>query len=658
MASPTSDPGPYAEFIFRYLLKSLPAFPGAARAVSETEHPIEGDNWFWADDNAKVLELLGHPSIWAKRPEAVRDILQFLRAMCDGPFIFRRIALPRLVTTRHEGGQAEFLHSLMNVGCDLARGVVSLGMRFHDGRTARNVVMTGNYVRFAHRGRVYTVDVEDNITHHAIERTEAAVRLVWRADIGFARAPFLLQKRRLGTLTYTCTIRANTMFVDFEAALDIDSGIEVSDVVLSFGFDDLSITDNNVRYENIRVAFPDAPALRHTATGKQRFEIAIDSASYWCVAQRSQISGFALAVHSLPHEGSPIHALKGTCKTPGQLHNLVSEHRFLGMHSGTRLLAGERKIITAGGFYDEPDSYAATLARYSRGVEEATVAIDLSISYDFGAEVKAFARCFRSLAGAAPPVADSALRDELRRIVDHFHAVYQSHFIVPYRNNASAIFSRSVAFMAFAYVDMLAATNDPMYRAALREACEIIMTFERQNEAIDGRMQSGFLMGQENDSLPYVDCHSSCLLALAKSTVLLDEPAWLASIDRGLEAYRVDTIKLFFLGWQKQDVVGVDYRLPDGSRRTLDMFWNFNAGLTLRLFNTLRATRHAGLREVWERHAPRIEALELLMRHRVAHSLRSRDGTIEILSSMLSAETNSETQPWVALALIDADNVN
>jgi hypothetical protein len=189
----------------------------------------------------------------------------------------------------------------------------------------------------------------------------------------------------------------------------------------------------------------------------------------------------------------------------------------------------------------------------------------------------------------------------------------------------------------------------------LREACDIIATFERQNEAVDGSIQSGFLMGQEHDSLPYADCHSSCLLALVKSTVSLDDPTWLPSIDSGLAAFRVDTVALFFLGSQKQDIVGVDYKLVDGSRRTMDMFWNFNAGLALRLFNALRATEHAGLREIWGRHAARIDMLELLIRHRILKSLRYRDGAVEILSSMLSAETNSETQPWVALALVAAE---
>jgi 2-polyprenyl-3-methyl-5-hydroxy-6-metoxy-1,4-benzoquinol methylase len=634
------------------MFKPLPPFPGASRGVSETEIPIEGDNWFWADDNAKVLELLSHPLVWRERPEEIRNIIEFIIAMCEGPFIFRRIATPRLVTASSADGKAEFLHSLMNVGCDLPRGVVSLGMRFHDGRTARNVQMTGNYVRFHHGGKVFTIDVEEHIRHWSIDESDGELRLVWKAEIDFGVWP----KRRLGELTYTITVRAASMFVDIEAALELDPNIEVSDVILTFAYDALSLNDNNVRYEDIRIAFAGKAPTMFTVEKRGGVDLPAAGATYWCVAQRSHISGFALAVHSLPRAGSPIDAIRATSQTRGQLHWLVSEHRFAGPQRGGSLVAGERKIITAGGFYDEPDKYAAMLAHHSDRSGAGTAPIDLSISYDYGAEVKAFARCFRSLSLQDPPVRDIALRDELRRLVDHFHQAYQTHFIAPYRGNASAIFSRSISFMAFAYADMMAATGDPMYRNALREACEIISTFERQNESIEGGVQSGFLMGQESDSLPYPDCHGSCLLALVRGTELLDETAWLASIDRGLAAYRIDTIRIFFLGMQKQDLVGVDYKLPDGSRRTLDTFWNFNGGLTLRLFNALRATRHSGLRSIWEKHAPRLEPLEFLIRHRIGKSLRPRGDAIEILSSMLSMETNSETQPWAALALIGEQN--
>jgi hypothetical protein len=646
-----SDPLPYARYILRHMMKDLPPFAGAVRAVSETEFPIEGDDWYWADDNAKVLELLGLPAIWRDSPEEVGHILRFVRALCDGPFIFRRIAAQRLELIQQGEGTAAILHGLLNVGADLQAGSVALGMRFHDGRTARNVELTGNYVRFIHRGRTLTLDVETAITSHAIDAEDGLIRLIWRAELDFATSAFARRRQRLGALTYTVTIRANTVFVDIEAALDIDPSADVSDVILTFGFDNLSTNDNNVRYEDLRATFPAAEPMTVTGRRKDSIDVAVGGADYWSVAQKSHMSGFALAVHSLPHAGSPIHTIRARYNDQEQLHWVVAEHRFEGPCSG-RLVAGERKVITSGGFYDDAPRYAETLARYSANLRPEDAPIDFSISYDYGAEVKAFARCYRTLCGPNPPAAPEGLREDLHEVIRGFHEAYQTYFVLPARTNAAAIFSRSIAFMAFAYADMLVATNDDLYRAALREACEIILTFERQNEAVHGEPQSGFLMGQENDSLPYPDCHSTCLLALVRGTELLGEESWLPSIDLGLASYCIDTIGLFFLGMQKQDIVGVDYKLPDGSRRTLDMFWNFSTGLTLRLFNALRATTHPGLRAVWAKHEPRLSVLEMLMHDRVGKSLRDRDGSIEIRTSMLSMETNSETQPWVALALI------
>ena len=32
--------------------------------MAETEEAVDGDRWFWADDNAKVLEFLALPALW------------------------------------------------------------------------------------------------------------------------------------------------------------------------------------------------------------------------------------------------------------------------------------------------------------------------------------------------------------------------------------------------------------------------------------------------------------------------------------------------------------------------------------------------------------------------------------------------------------------
>ncbi len=644
----------FAAFIRQYLLRPLPALAPSVRAVTETEYPAEGDDWFWTDDNAKVLELLGLPEVWREHPQDVTDILRFVIGMCEGPFIFRRLAGARLQQVAAEGDVAQFVHSLMDISCDLPRGKVTLGMRFHDGRTARNVVLTGNYVSFRYRDRPFSLDVEEAIFEHAIVLDGDRLTMTWQSELFFTPMRFG-RARRLGRIVYTVAVRANSMFVDVEAALDLDPTVEVSDVVLTFGYDELSHGENGVHYENIRTAHPSQPAQWQVAGKRGNMHLPAEGCHYWSIAQTSQISGFALAVHTLPHAGSPLHSINATCKDAGKLHWLVAEHRFAGPQSG-RLVAGERKVITAGGFYDLADAYATTLPSIAARADAGGPAIDPSISYDYGAEVFAFTRCYRALMAANPPVDDPELRDRLRKTIDHFVAVYQAHFIAPFRANVSAIFSRSVSFMALAYADMVEVTGDDRYRAALTEAADIVLAFERQNTDVAGEPQSAFAMGRDADSLPYVDCHSSCLLALTRASEVLGEDRWLSAIDRGLAAYRIDTQAITFGNREdKQDVVTVDYLAPDGKRHSMPAFWNYHIGITLRMVNAIRASQHPGLQVVWAKHATRFTTLEWMMRHRVEQCLRPRGDGMEIRTSVLSSETNSETQPWVAIALLDAD---
>ena len=654
LSGPSLSASAFAAFVRKYLLRSLPPGAPSARAVTETQYPAEGDDWFWTDDNAKVLELLSLPEVWRENPEDVADILRFVIGMCEGPFIFRRLAGSRLQQVSRDGGAARFVHSLMNISCDLARGSVGLGMRFHDGRTASNVLMTGNYVSFLYRGRSYVVDVEDAISGYDVALDADRLILSWQSELSF-RQGLLRTVHRLGRLVYTVAVRANSMFVDVEAALDLDPEITVEDVVLTFGYDNLSHGTNEVRYETIRAAHPVKPAQCRGPGERSGLHMAVEGCNYWSIAQTSQISGFALAVHSLPQPGSPLHSLNATCSPEDRLHWVVAEHRFAGPQSG-RLVAGERKVITAGGFYDLADIYATTLAGLAARGDTGAPAIDPSISYDYGAELLAFTRCYCALTAKNPPVDDATLCCLLRDRIDHFCDVYQTHFMTPFRANASAIFSRSVAFMALALADMVELTGEPRYVAPLRDACEIILSFECRNRDVAGQPQSAFVMGREAGSLPYVDCHSSCLLALVRATDVLDDGQWLASIDLGLRAYRVDTQAIEFdRTLHKQDVVAVDYLATDGTRHAMPAFWNYQIGITLRMLNALRASRRDDLRAVWQLHAPRFTTLEWMLRHRVEQCLRRREDATEIRTSVLSSETNSETQPWVAVALLNAD---
>ena len=88
------DPVAAAEFILRRLYRRLPVGGAEYFAVGETEHPFAGDDWCWTDDNAKIVEFLAHPSLRRRYAKETTAIVGFLRAMCRGPLIFRRVSAP------------------------------------------------------------------------------------------------------------------------------------------------------------------------------------------------------------------------------------------------------------------------------------------------------------------------------------------------------------------------------------------------------------------------------------------------------------------------------------------------------------------------------------------------------------------------------------
>lgn len=642
----THNPASFAAFIISRLLKPLPGTTGG-QAVSETEQAMDGDDWWWADDNAKVLELLALPEVWSAYPEAVAEVIGFIESMCDGPLIFRRVAAPRLEIEENRGGHGRFLHSLMNISCDLTKGEVSLGMRFHDGRTARNATFGGNYVRFRYREREITVDAEEGIHSYAIEPFDGGVRLVWRSRISFPGGTFN-RKVHAGELTYRCTILSRSMFVDFEAELDIAPDVGISDVVLTFGCDKLSHNENHIRYEVLSAVSGSDATVVSKADGTDGLTVPMAGARYWSAYQTSHMAGFAAAIHSLPEDPSRVIALNAAAADDGLIW-AVSEHRFDGRASG-RLTARERKIITSGGFYADAVLYADVLARQLGLGERQGMAVDLSISYDYGAEINAIARCLRVLASdAAPQIADApALRKRLEAGFLALNAAYDRYFVQPAHHDLSAVFSRSLAYVAFAHAELAGGEANAARRQSLREICDLIMGFEKINTGLDGAMQSGFVMGTDIDGLPYVDCHAACLLALVRGTDILGGDDWLGAIDRGLSAFCLDTQVVWD---RKVDVVCVEFQDPAGVRHRTETFWNFKAGLCLQLFHALKSTQAPALRDIWTKHARRMETFEGILRNQIGQSVRTHEDGVEILTSMLSAETNSETQPWVALGL-------
>src|SRR5262249_49679003 len=198
-----------AEFLVRHMYRPLELKNEESFfAISETELPIAGDSWFWTDDNAKVLEFLSRPELWQRFPRETTEILRFVRAMCCGPLIFRRVSQPRLEPTEEQGTLSGYRHSLMSVKYDLRRGTVVSGLRFHDERNYDNLLLSGNYVEFTYHRRRFRLGVESAISDIDAKQDGYSLRLRHSGDLHFKPR---WKQLRLGRITYTYMIDARSM---------------------------------------------------------------------------------------------------------------------------------------------------------------------------------------------------------------------------------------------------------------------------------------------------------------------------------------------------------------------------------------------------------------------------------------------------------------
>jgi hypothetical protein len=635
---------PYAAFLLRRLFRAC----GAVQAVAETEHPTDGDVWAWADDNAKVLELLSHPGLWRQFPEETAAILRFLIGMCDGPFIFRRIGAPRLERAAGDDRAGTWLHAMMHVVTDLPAGCVMLGIRFHDGRTARNLYLTGNYVSFRHRDRHFTLDVEEAISESGTSLQDGCLVASHAGELHFDAEGGRL---RLGRISYVHRVEARSMLVRVEAVLELDPEIEVADVTLTIGHDNLSHGENNVHYGRIGLLGADGTARVHVAEAADTLVLPAEGTAYYGFGQE-EMHGFALGIHTRPLNPERLRELRVVQHGPGRLHWVVAAYDFPGPHrGGARLAVAEDKLLTAGGFHAEAAAYERLMREAAAAPPEAWPR-DLSISYDYGVEINAFAKCFAVLAAgdaAAPP----GLAAELKALADRYLDAYRLHFVEGFRRGENTVFSRQIAFVIMAAATLLRATGEDRYRRDLAALVEVLLQFELPLPDTGAGPESGFLMGVRSSRDIHVDCHSAALLALAHAAPFLPEMGIAAAIERGMAAYALVTGSIEWLGaTRKVDTIGIRWTDEAGQPRVSHAFWNFHVGLTLRLFRALRESPDAGLRALHAGYADRLAVLEPLLLRQVALGTREHPDGREIRSSWLSSETNSETQPWVLLGLL------
>jgi len=612
-------------------------------AIAETALPIAGDSWFWTDDNAKVLEFLSRPELWQRFPNETTEVLRFVRAMCRGPLIFRRVSPPRLEPTEKQGALSGHRHSLMNLKYDLSRGEVIVGLRFHDERNSDNLLLTGNYVEFTHHRRRFRLGVEPAISDVDAKQDAHTLRLRHSGDLHFKSRRNQL---RLGRITYTYTIDARSMLIDIEVTLEIDPGVPVTDVVLTIGHDQLG----RMRYRTIAADTAPAakPLFRAGLPGRRQHNLA--GTSYYLIRQNHS-SGDSFAIHSMPRDPARLSGIETLVQRWGRLRLAVTRYSFPGSQCGARLVVGERKLLTGGGFYDRIADYAALIRGAASTASTQQAVWDFSTSYDYGSKINAFAKCFAVCKSGNVTTDPEINLDELRSLFDLYLNYYFEFFVNLHAKQLISIFSRDLSFVILGVVTMYRATNATDYLRRLARLCDVLLEFEVRFYDIAGSPASGFLMRMNSVRAAFVDCHSAALLALTQAARYLDDPRFVAAIERGLAGYFVETGALATGGLGESDTLSTMMVDRCGIRRTENSFWNFKVGMTLRFFAALRNSPNPSLRSIVARYSDRMVLFESVLRGQLERSITQNEGEIEIRTAVSAGETNSETQPWVMLGL-------
>jgi hypothetical protein len=634
---------PAAEFLIRHLFRSIDVADGTRySAIAESENP-GGDNWFWNDDNAKSLEFLSRPEVWQHFPGETAEVLRFVRSMCHGPYIFRRVSSPRLEASGKDGTVSKYLHSLMQLKCDLLRGAVAAGVRFHDERTHDNLWLTGNRVEFTRRHRRFALNVESAISNVDAAQEGDMLRLRHSSDLYFT---LRWRQLHLGQLTYTYTIDARSMVIGVEASLDLAPGREVTDVMLTIGHD-----FRHSYFTSIGADTQPTGNLLFTAREPGRGMVGMAGSSYYSIRQ-GFISGDALAIHTVPRGPARLVTVETEVQPAGRLYRAAATYAFPGPQRGGRLVAAECKLITAGGFYNRVADYIGFVndAVASRSAQHA--AYDYSISYDYGVTINAFAKCFAVCASGDVTPQTATLRDELRSLFNLYLDYYFDLYVNEHARQPNTIFSRELAFVILGVVTMYRATGDDDYLRRLGRLCDVLLDFEVKFLDVAGNPASGFLMRLDSPRAAYVDCHSAALLALTQASRYVRDQRLAAAIDRGLASYFLETCRVDVGGPRKVDTVSTTMIDNHGTRRTENPFWNFKVGMTLRFFGALRNAVDPAVQAVAARHRDRIELFEIILRRQLERSITERDDGVEIRCAEIAAETNSETQPWVMLGLL------
>jgi len=641
---------PMVAYIKRRLVKTATMGAESFPALAETAERFNDTSWFWTDDNAKAAELLCEPSLFDADPVTAEAAIDFVLRMSEGAVIQRRCGPPELRVLSTDPRAFRMETAFFILEGDLSQGLVRHSLRFNDGRTVTAAQHTGNTITIRQGRRNRTLDIEKNITVFAVEPRDDSVVLWHSSAVVMPALPLLRQKARpLGQVRYTYTVHRDRPAVTLRVDLQLDPGVKLDDCVLTAAVDQLSIV-HGVEYRALAIRAGGVDrTLRRVAD--DRVTVHTGPADYTGIVQEGASPGFSYAIHTLLRDGARLDNILARGQKAGWLHWILHRYRMGPVPAGGSVGITEERMLTGGGYYDALAHYEAVLRNAAGGG-----GYDPSMTYDIGAELNAvaahilFARAGRY---ARPPGA--ARLATLRAWYDR-HIQRYFDFIRPGEpDDLARVFTRGIAFVALSLDCMVRATGEPRYRQQLDLAVSLILRTRKRLPC--GRDEHDSTFGDVwAANVPFLDNHASCVLALARA-------AWHGDPGGALsEAVRegILGIKLYSgvvdLGSGHTVTADSLATVNTGGHAHADTgFWNFKLGMVLRALRAAEHAAEAGKLALDADTRRRLAMRRDLCLELLGPSMRwhrgDGDDMLEVLTARIAGETNSETQPWIALGL-------
>ncbi len=634
-----------ARLIARDLVKPIEGT--GLMAVAETAIPFAGSRWFWGDDAAKVAELFCLPALHHHNSELADQLIDIVLALSPGTIIQRRIGPAELIVEAERSIDFRILGAFTITFGDLSRGRIYQAIRFNDGRTRPIACFTPGVLHFTWRGRPQTCDLADSIFSHRVERQGDDV-LLWH--ISTIRHPDDVT-RELGTVTYTYRLSPSSSTIRLDMIVTPAAFITLKDVTASSvlneldelgAFDGLTLLDTDNAARQLELLADDSDDGAMTS-------LPVDGATrYMCLWEQRILPGHAIGVHIAP--GASIRsACRVQAPDDGQMAKLTLSY---GAGAATRrkpFTIRESRLITAGGYYDDAAGYADLIQRR----DKTGWCHDPSMSYDIGVELNAVATWLFFARKGHYEAASPDRIASLRAWYDKHLALYLGHLQLDAPNKHERIFVRGLAFVILSLDTMARTWDKSSYRSTADRLIDTLLNTETPMRG----MTDASIFGSglpDAEWRPELDSQAAALLALARIACSdTAGPHVVAAIERGVKALRTGTPMSDSYGNDplNHDTIVIS-RQRDDDEHVDTGFWTYKLGLVLRALATIDHGIMTGRIAISAATHTHIDRLRSTAQKALAHATVCRDDTIEVRTSYNAGETNSETQPWVALGLI------